>query len=88
MDYFAASITLTLSTPGRLVDSSTKDRIVYINGGDLKIGFTSTTAVFDHGSLVNPISLPAGEELWGVSPSTPVHQVLVAKSPSSVTLCG
>lgn len=88
-DYFSANISLTINVAALAVDVSTKDRIVYLPvGGSFKIGFSSSTCVFIVSTSTNPISLPAGEQLWMKENADDTVPIVVSKSPSSVTLCG
>lgn len=92
-DYFAAIYgPLATDDVVLLVDSSTKDRLVYLVGGNLDLGFTDDATFFNFNSAAtsfNPIPLPAGEQLWAKSGSSSNFvEVFVTKSPSSVSLCG
>lgn len=88
MDYFAQSFTLVSNTATLLVDTSTKDRVVQLNGGGNAVfyGFSNTTCVF--GPSENSIVLPAGVQLWGKIGGGGTMAILVTKSPSSVSICG
>lgn len=89
-DYFSSAPTFVASTAVLFVDTSTKDRLVFVAGygngaGSSKIGFTSTTAVYPS---VGSFMLPAGMQVWGLGATNEQVAVLVTKSPASVSICG